>query len=362
MALLEVERLRITFRKHTLFGGRRVVRAVNDVSLHIAPGETLGLVGESGSGKSTIGRAILKLLPIESGTVRFEGQDIASLRGKALRTIRSQMQMVFQDPYSSLDPSSTIGASISEPLREHRAMTRAQMRERVEDLLELVGLRPSHADRYPYEFSGGQRQRVVIARALALNPRLIVCDEAVSALDVSTQNQVINLLEDIREKLSLSYLFIAHDLAVVRHISHRVAVMYLGHIVESGPTQRLYQSPAHPYTQTLLSAIPVPNPRKRDQARRMVLQGSIPDPSNPPSGCPLHIRCPYAMDICGQSMPQMTPIDGGGEVACHLQTSGPTLGGRCLDELTPLARQTGMLDAAGARPDAVVKCVSAQPV
>ncbi|MES1931952.1 oligopeptide/dipeptide ABC transporter ATPase [Salinisphaera shabanensis T35B1] len=333
--MLEVDRLTVTFRKHSLLGGTRVVRAVNQVSLAIAPGETLGLVGESGSGKSTTGRAILRLVPIDSGTVQIQGRDIASIRGRELRATRSQMQMVFQDPYSSLDPSSTIGASIGEPLRVHRSMGRGEIRARVEELLTLVGLRPSHADRYPYEFSGGQRQRVVIARALALDPQLIVCDEAVSALDVSTQNQVINLLEDIREKLSLSYLFIAHDLAVVRHISHRVAVMYLGHIVESGPTNRLYSSPAHPYTEALLSAIPVPDPRKRNQARRVVLQGGIPDPSNPPSGCPFHTRCPYVMDICKQSMPEMTAVDGGGEVACHLQTSGPTLAGRGLNELAP---------------------------
>ncbi|MES1926057.1 ABC transporter ATP-binding protein [Salinisphaera sp. T31B1] len=331
--LLSVERLTVTFRKHSLFGGPRVVRAVNDVSLQIAPGETLGLVGESGSGKSTTGRAILKLVPIDSGTVRMEGHDIAPIRGRALRRVRAQMQMVFQDPYSSLDPSSTIGASIAEPLRVHRSMSRAAIRERVEELLDLVGLRASHADRYPYEFSGGQRQRVVIARALALDPRLIVCDEAVSALDVSTQNQVINLLADIREKRSLSYLFIAHDLAVVRHISHRVAVMYLGHIVESGPTQRLYRAPAHPYTQALLSAIPVPDPRKRNQPHRVILKGGIPDPSNPPPGCPFHTRCPYVMDVCRERMPEMTPLDGGGEVACHLQTSGPMLAGRGLETL-----------------------------
>jgi len=330
--LLDVRDLRVSFGSRGHFGRGGVLRAVNDVSLQIAAGETLGLVGESGSGKSTTGNAILKLVPIESGSISVEGQDIANVRGTALRHLRGRMQMVFQDPYSSLDPSATVGSSIAEPLRVHQRMSGRKSAERVAELLELVGLPPGNASRYPYEFSGGQRQRVAIARALALNPSLIICDEAVSALDVSTQNQVINLLEDLRERLTLSYLFIAHDLAVVRHISHRVAVMYLGHIVEQGPSERVYTQPAHPYTKALLAAIPVPDP-DRPHRHRLLVRGDLPDPSNPPPGCPFNTRCAYAMDVCRASMPAMTAVDGGGVVACHLQTTGPTLSGRALDDL-----------------------------
>jgi peptide/nickel transport system ATP-binding protein len=328
-AMLQAEGLRVRFTSTGRLGRGHSVTAVDDVSLHIDRGETLGLVGESGSGKSTTGRAVLRLVPLEAGTLRIDGQDVTHYRGAQLRKLRRQMQMVFQDPYSSLDPSAPVGASIAEPLRVHERMSKQARRDRVLQLLDLVGLRPSHADRYPYEFSGGQRQRVAIARALALNPRLIVCDEAVSALDVSTQNQVINLLEDLREQFELSYLFIAHDLAVVRHISHRVAVMYLGRIVESGPVERIYRHPAHPYTQALLSAIPVPDPKRRG-TKRILLSGDIPDPSAPPPGCPFHTRCAYAMDVCSRETPRMTPIAGGGEAACHLQTTGPALAGRPL--------------------------------
>jgi len=244
-----------------------------------------------------------------------------------MRQLRREMQMVFQDPYSSLDPSATVGSSIAEPLRVHEHLSAKDSWGRVQELLELVGLRASHANRYPYEFSGGQRQRVAIARALALSPQLIVCDEAVSALDVSTQNQVINLLEDLRQEFGLSYLFIAHDLAIVRHIADRVAVMYLGRIVESGPAERVYEHPAHPYTQALLSAIPVPDPRRRHRSNRVVLRGDLPDPASPPPGCPFQTRCAYAMDVCREVVPASTPVLGGGEVACHLQTSGPVLDG-----------------------------------
>ncbi len=331
--LLEVRGLNVSFGKKSVLGRGRVVRAVNDVGLQIASGETLGLVGESGSGKSTTGRAVLQLVPADSGSIRLDGREIMGVRGKALRGLRRQMQMVFQDPYSSLDPSTTVGASITEPLRVHEGLSGRASRERVAELLDLVGLRPSHADRYPYEFSGGQRQRVAIARALSINPQLVVCDEAVSALDVSTQNQVINLLEDLRESLRLSYLFIAHDLAVVRHISHRVAVMYLGHIVETGPIERVYESPAHPYTQALLSAIPVPNPDRKDRGRRILLQGDLPDPADPPAGCPFSTRCAYVMPVCRVEMPATTAVDGGGGVACHLQTAGPVLAGRSLSHL-----------------------------
>lgn len=328
--LVEVEDLTVTFRRKSLFQPARVVRAVNNVSFEIGRGETLGLVGESGSGKSTTGRALLSLVPVESGTVQVDGLDLTTAKAGDVRRMRRRMQMVFQDPYSSLDPSATVASSISEPLRVHEGLSAKDAWPRVQELLEVVGLRGSHANRYPYEFSGGQRQRVAIARALALNPQLIVCDEAVSALDVSTQNQVINLLEDLRDELGLSYLFIAHDLAIVRHIAHRVAVMYLGHIVEEGPGERIYERPAHPYTQALLSAIPVPNPERSNKENRILLQGDLPDPADPPSGCPFQTRCPYVMDVCREQLPAMTPVDGGGQTACHLQTTGPELKGASL--------------------------------
>jgi len=354
--LLQVSGLNVSFGKRSPLGRGRVVRAVNDVGLQIAPGETLGLVGESGSGKSTTGRAILRLLPADSGSIRLDGREIVGVKGKQLRGLRRQMQMVFQDPYSSLDPSATVGASITEPLRVHEGLSGRASRARVAELLDLVGLRPSHADRYPYEFSGGQRQRVAIARALSTNPQLVVCDEAVSALDVSTQNQVINLLEDLRERLGLSYLFIAHDLAIVRHISHRVAVMYLGHIVETGPIERVYEQPAHPYTQALLSAIPVPDPERTDRERRILLQGDLPDPGNPPPGCPFHTRCAYVMPVCREQMPASTAVDGGGHVSCHLQTSGPALRGRSIIDL-----EMPTVPGAAARLQAPVEDVQTSP-
>lgn len=328
--LVQVEDLHVVFRKRRAFAKSRAVHAVNGVSFEIEQGKTLGLVGESGSGKSTAGRALLDLVPVESGSVRVAGQDLSELSGRRMRTFRKQMQMIFQDPYSSLDPSATVASSIAEPLRVHEGLSAKASWGRVLELLEVVGLRPSHANRYPYEFSGGQRQRVAIARALTLNPRLIVCDEAVSALDVSTQNQVINLLEDLRDQLGLSYLFIAHDLAIVRHIAHEVAVMYLGHIIERGPAERVYEHPAHPYTQALLSAIPVPDPRHRQSSERIVLSGDLPDPADPPTGCPFQTRCPAVMDVCRSEMPPMTPVESGGEVACHLQSTGPALAGRPL--------------------------------
>ncbi|MBO9579201.1 MAG: ABC transporter ATP-binding protein, partial [Microbacteriaceae bacterium] len=327
--VLDVQDLSVQFRlSRGLFRRKRVVRAVSDVSLTVAPGETLGLVGESGSGKSTLGRAILRLVPITSGRVVVHGRDVGGLRARALRRAREQMQMVFQDPYSSLDPSMTIGANIAEPLEVFQGLRGRERDQRVVELLELVNLSPYHIHRYPYEFSGGQRQRIAIARAIAVRPALVVCDEPVSALDVSTQNQIINLLEDLRAELGLSYLFIAHDLAVVRHISHRTAVMYLGRIVELGPSDRVYEDPAHPYTQALISAVPIPDPVKARQGNRIILRGGLPDPGNAPSGCPFNTRCPFAMEICRTRMPGMTPLDRGGEVACHLQTSGPTLAGR----------------------------------
>ncbi|TCP56430.1 oligopeptide transport system ATP-binding protein [Tamaricihabitans halophyticus] len=328
--LVRVRGLNVTFAQKRLLGPTRSVRAVHDIDFDIGRGETLGLVGESGSGKSTTGRALLRLVPVESGSVQLAGQELTKLRGGELRKLRAAMQMVFQDPYSSLDPSTTVGASITEPFRVHQGLSRNQAWPRVLELLELVGLPASHANRYPYEFSGGQRQRIAIARALALHPKLIVCDEAVSALDVSTQNQVINLLEELRAEFELSYLFIAHDLAVVRHIAHRVAVMYLGRLVEVGPAERVYERPAHPYTEALLSAIPVPNPQRAGERERIVLHGDLPDPADPPAGCPFQNRCGYAMDICRESMPPMTEVADGGTVACHLQTTGPRLAGAVL--------------------------------
>jgi oligopeptide/dipeptide ABC transporter ATP-binding protein len=315
--LLEVDDVEVVFR------GRRgrSLRAVDGVSLRIGRGRTLGLVGESGSGKSTLGRAVLRLVPVSRGRVTLAGRDLTALRGRALRAARRDLQMVFQDPYSSLDPSAVIADSVAEPLREHEGLSRRAAEARVRELLEVVGLPAGHADRYPHEFSGGQRQRVAIARAVALNPSLVVCDEAVSALDVSTQNQVINLLEELRSRFELSYLFIAHDLAVVRHIAHEVAVMYLGHLVETGPTERVYDSPAHPYTQALLSAIPASHPRRRGTGRRMLLPGDLPDPTDPPPGCPFASRCPAVMDVCREVAPRATPVEGGGEVACHLHAT-----------------------------------------
>ncbi|TYK44480.1 ABC transporter ATP-binding protein [Actinomadura decatromicini] len=327
--LVDARGVSVVFRKRRTLAPARQVRAVNDVTFQIAEGETFGLVGESGSGKSTTGRALLRLVPTAGGTITVAGQDVTALRGGSLRRARRSMQMVFQDPYSSLDPSATVAASIAEPLLVHEKMSAKAARARVDELIEMVGLRASYADRYPHEFSGGQRQRLAIARAIALNPRFIVCDEAVSALDVSTQNQVINLLERLRAEFRLTYLFIAHDLAVVRHISHRVGVMYLGRIVETGPAERVYSAPAHPYTRALLSAIPDP----RRKTERIVLEGDLPDPANPPVGCPFQTRCRFVMEVCRQRMPEHTAVDGGGEVACHLQTSGPALSGASLNEL-----------------------------
>jgi oligopeptide/dipeptide ABC transporter ATP-binding protein len=250
-----------------------------------------------------------------------------------IRKERRQMQMVFQDPYSSLDPSMTIGDTLAEPLKIHDGVSRRAAQARVIELLEQVGLARHHVDRYPYEFSGGQRQRIAIARAIAVNPKLIICDEAVSALDVSTQNQVITLLERLREEYQLSYLFISHDLGVVRHISHRVVVLYLGRIVEEGPVERVYSQAAHPYTEALLSAVPIPDPEVQRTRSRILLHGDMPDPSAPPPGCVFHTRCPHAMEICRQEVPLTTAVDGGGSVACHLQTSGPALSGAPLAHL-----------------------------
>jgi oligopeptide transport system ATP-binding protein len=307
--LIEVRSLTKFFPASTrLFSaGDAVVKAVDGVSFNIRRGETFGLVGESGCGKSTIGRCILRLIEPTSGEVRFSGQDLLSLGSDALRRLRRDMQIIFQDPYSSLNPRMTVGQIIGEPLIIHsRGDDRSGRRERVVELLKLVGLEPDHARRYPHEFSGGQRQRIGIARALALNPKFIVCDEPVSALDVSVQAQVVNLLQDLQEQLGLTYLFISHGLSVVQHISTRVGIMYLGKLVEVAPSEDIFQNPLHPYTRALLSAIPVPEPERRRE--RLALTGEIPTALNPPSGCNFRTRCPIAEPRCAEDTPELVEV------------------------------------------------------
>jgi len=293
------------------------VRAVDGIDFEIRSGETLGLVGESGSGKTTAGRVILGLAPATRGSVRFEGQELVGLGRGEMRPLRKEMQIIFQDPYASLNPRMTVGAIVKEPLEIHGIARGKAADERVQELLRLVGLQPYHANRYPHEFSGGQRQRIGIARALAVNPKFIVADEPVSALDVSIQAQVINLLQDLQSQLGLTYLFIAHDLSVVRHISNRVAVMYVGKIMEIADRDRLYDNPLHPYTQALLSAIPIPDPLVESRRKRIILTGDIPSPVNPPSGCRFHTRCPVAFDRCTTEVPAFNEYEPGHRAACH---------------------------------------------
>jgi oligopeptide transport system ATP-binding protein len=318
-ALVEVQNLRKYFPIRRGLLSREVgrVHAVDDVTFSVREGETLGLVGESGCGKSTLGRTIVRLLEPTAGDVRFQGRSIAKLKPRAMRPLRREMQMVFQDPYASLNPRKRVGSIIGAPLEIHGIGDRAERKQQVQNLLETVGLSPEHYNRFPHEFSGGQRQRIGVARALALRPKLIVADEPVSALDVSIQSQMLNLLDDLQNQFQLTYIFIAHDLGVVRHVSDRIAVMYLGKLVELAPAEELYERPIMPYTEALLSAVPIPDPDLSKQRDRIVLQGDVPSPINPPSGCRFHPRCRYATDICKQVEPPLTDYGNGHIAACH---------------------------------------------
>ena len=318
MALLEVQNLKKYFpvKKGILSRTIGYVKAVDGVSFALKRGETLGLVGESGCGKTTVGRSILRLIEPTSGQVMFNGQNMLALDREQLRQVRASIQIIFQDPFSSLDPRMNIGQIIAEPIRNHLNLSKTEIRNRVAYLMQRVGLHPEQMRRYPHEFSGGQRQRIGIARALALNPSVIICDEPVSALDVSIQAQVINLLAQLQEQMNLSYLFIAHDLSVVEHISNRVAVMYLGRIVELATDKELYQNPLHPYSQALLSAVPIPDPEV--QRKKILLQGDVPSPMNPPPGCTFHTRCAACKAECSRQEPQLKDVGDGHWVACHL--------------------------------------------
>jgi len=319
-SLVTVTDLKMHFPVYSGLLRRRTgsVKAVDGISLEAKPGETLGLVGESGCGKSTAGRAIIRLYRPTAGSVEVDGEDITELEGEALRRKRPDMQMIFQDPQACLNPRMTVGSIISEPLDEQDKMNRRDKQARVEELLDAVGMNPSFANRYPHEFSGGQRQRIGIARALALQPKLIVCDEPIAALDVSIQAQVVNLLEDLQEQHGFTYLFISHDLSMVQHIADRVAVMYLGKIVELAERKLLYQEPKHPYTQALLSALPTPDPDIEASRQRILLTGDVPSPINPPTGCNFSTRCPRATEQCHQTEPLWNQLPDGRYIACHL--------------------------------------------
>ncbi|WP_151734399.1 ABC transporter ATP-binding protein [Paenibacillus tengchongensis] len=316
--ILEVRNLKKHYPIRKGFFGKQVgsVKAVDGITLSVEKGETLAVVGESGCGKSTTGRAILRLIEPTEGEIAFNGTDVRSLNPEQLRRFRTDMQMVFQDPYASLDPRWTVQRILEEPLRTHAQAGGGELQAKVEQLMEVVGLSPYQAHRFPHEFSGGQRQRIGIARALALNPKFIVCDEPVSALDVSIQAQVLNLMQDLQEQYGLTYMFISHDLSVVKFISDRVAVMYLGRMVELAPTKELFARPLHPYTQALMSAVPSPVPGQKKE--RIVLTGDVPNPETPPAGCAFHPRCPYAMDRCRSEAPVLRELDSGHQVSCHL--------------------------------------------
>jgi oligopeptide transport system ATP-binding protein len=318
--LVEVRDLRKCFPvTRGIVFSRRVgeVKAVDGVSFQIRRGETLGLVGESGSGKTTVGRALLRLHEPSSGQILLEGEDFLAVSGQRLRVLRRRMQMIFQDPYASINPRLTVGEIVAEPLEVGGGLGRAEIRARVDELLDLVGLDPAARGRYPHEFSGGQRQRIGIARALALSPDLIVCDEAIASLDVSIQAQIVNLLEALQAQFGFAYLFIAHDLSMVRHISDRIAVMYLGKIMESGPAEDVFGAPLHPYTKALMSAVPVPDPEVEAARERIILAGDIPSPANPPRGCVFSTRCPVAMEVCSRTAPEYREVKAGHFAACY---------------------------------------------
>jgi oligopeptide transport system ATP-binding protein len=318
--LLEVERLVKHFPiKSGILFDREVgaVQAVDDVSFAVAEGETLGLVGESGCGKSTLARSILQLIKPSSGSVRFRGTELTDLGRRELRELRREMQMIFQDPYASLNPRKRIGQIVGDPLKLHGLASGKDLRRRVEEILDRVGLSAEHYNRFPHEFSGGQRQRIGVARALSLEPKLIIADEPVSALDVSIQAQIINLLEDLQDEFGLTYVFVAHDLGVVRHVSDRIAVMYLGKIVEIGPADEVYDNPIHPYTVSLLSAVPIPDPRQNAAREPVVLEGDVPSPANPPEACRFHTRCPKATEICSEVTPELVDYGNNHWAACH---------------------------------------------
>ena len=316
-ALISVRDLKMYFPVGgSLLKKGKLLKAVDGVSFDLMPGETFGLVGESGCGKTTVGRTIVRLYAPTAGHIYFGGTDIAPLSEKEVQPFRSRMQMIFQDPYASLNPRMTVASIVGEPLR-YQGVSPKEIDARVRELIDCVGLKPDHLNRYPHEFSGGQRQRIGIARSLASRPEFIVCDEPISALDVSIQAQIINMLEELQARLGVTYLFVSHDLSMVRHISHRVAVMYLGHIVEMAPVDELYAHTLHPYTQALMSAVPVADPDAAEKSQRIVLQGDVPQPIDPPSGCAFRTRCPYAEKCCAERAPELRDLGGGHMVACH---------------------------------------------